>query len=82
MFDSVRTADAGDDAGSPRAIARTVIPSLIAVAAVALVLVAIRSHAVEVVEMTTGPDEPTPYSAMEGRIPQPEQPEETPPPTF
>ena len=82
MSDSVHSADAGDDARSPRIVARAAIPTLIAVAAVALVLVAIRSHAVEVVEMTTGPAEPTPYSAMEGRIPPAQQPEETPPATF
>jgi hypothetical protein len=75
MSDSVRTADAGDDAGSSRAFARALIPGLIAAAAVALVVVAIRSHAVELPEITAGPDEPTPYSAMESRIPQPEEPE-------
>jgi len=82
MSETVRSADAGEDAGSPRALARALIPVLIAAASVALVVVAIRSHAVEITEITAGSDEPTPYSAMEGRIPQPTGPEEAPAPTF
>jgi hypothetical protein len=81
MSDSHRTAEAGDDAGSLPSFARAAVPLIIAVASVALVVVAIRSHAVTITEFTAGPDEPTPYSAMESRIPAPPQPEE-PPPSF
>jgi hypothetical protein len=82
MSDSSRNA-AEHDEDPVRAFARAAVPVIIAAAAVALVVVAIRSHAVTLTEVTAGTDEPTPYSAMEGRIPQPQEPEQEPPaPTF
>jgi len=80
MSDTNRNAQAGD-AGSVPTFARAAIPVIIAAASVALVVVALRSHAVTITEFSAGPDEPTPYSAMESRIPTPPQPEEQ-PPTF
>ncbi len=82
MQESVRNDDAGEDAGSLNALGRALVPAIVACAAVALVVVAIRSHAVTLTEVTAGPEEPTPYSALEGRIPPPEEPQEPPPPTF
>ena len=83
MSNAVRTAQTDD--GSVRAFARALIPIVIAAASVALVVVAIRSHAVTMDEVTAAPGgaaatpaEPTDYSAMEARIPQPEQTEEPP----
>jgi hypothetical protein len=81
MTDS--TVQPGADDGPARTFARAAIPVIIAAASVALVVVAIRSHAVTLSEISAGPDQPTPYSAMESRIPQPaEGEEEPPPPTF
>jgi hypothetical protein len=81
MPDPVRDTAAERDDDPARAFARAAIPVIIAAAAVALVVVAIRSHAVTLTEVTAGVAEPTPYSAMESRIPQPQQPED-PAPTF
>jgi hypothetical protein len=81
MSDPDRNAHAGDHPGPVSSFAQAAVPVIIAVASVALVVVAIRSHAVTITEFTAGPDEPTPYSAMESRIPAPQQPEE-PPPSF
>jgi len=80
MSDSSRNT-ATQDEDAVRAFARAAVPVIIAAAAVALVVVAIRGHAVTLTEVTAGSDEPTPYSAMESRIPTPPQPEE-PPPSF
>ncbi len=81
MSDIARSPESDSDSGTLRAFVRVGIPVIIASASVALVLVAIGSHAVALDEISAGPDEPTPYSAMEGRVPQPKQPEE-PAPTF
>jgi hypothetical protein len=85
MSDTTRNADSDSgtarDGDTIRELARVAVPVIIAAASVVLVVVALGSHAVTLDEITAGPDEATPYSAMEGRVPQPAQPEE-PAPTF
>jgi hypothetical protein len=82
MSDAVRNSDTDND-GSVRAFGRALVPIIIAAASVALVVVAIRSHAVTLDEVTAGPDEPAVYSAAEARVPPPPaQAEEPPAPTF
>lgn len=79
MSHAVHTTEAAD-VPSTGSLIRAAIPPIIAAAAVALVLVALRSHAVTVTDVQAGTDEPTPYSAMESRIPQPQGPEADEPP--
>jgi len=79
MPDVVRSSESPPS--TVREFARVAVPVIIAAASVALVLVAIGGHAVTIDEITAGPDQATPYSSMEARVPQPAQPED-PAPTF
>jgi hypothetical protein len=81
MSDAARITESAD-LPSTASLVRAAIPPIVAAAAVALVLVALRSHAVTNTEVTAGTAEPTPYSAMESRVPPSPQDEEPQPQAF